>query len=836
MASKQGALSEEQVGQGLAIQEAISRFPARLEQVLAFTSALRAGLAAEVQTKVQSEQAKGASAEDSAKRKEDEMTKGMAALDQVDTAFREFANTGRYRKKLCLLGLPRVETATSTADPNRKSSTAASPSAQTLCAEGLAGVEGLHQAMALVDRELERVGSLTLATFDAYTHSQQLEPEILMLRFSVLSQVAETWHRLGRHRIARDLWRRTLTLDPLCLPALKNIAVSDTLAAGDHARVLQSWKAYCEVLYYHAIAGGSARLSARLRAEFHSLYASAFAYGYVQEDRESASRDDDRARKFLRLLNSPGSLREYVQHRCAELLNRRFEIRTPTLFLGASRTAKPEVREKQRNALVGFVQMVCANLPERVRTGYEKVCLAEIDRALEECRKPEGLTLASNPRYAEDEQKLIHWMASVYRIREQFFYGFMCLPDPATKGHDRIKWEEHVRQLDFLEILDGLTAIPLGSSDDFKEAAVSAFAKTYRTSQPHIMVRKLDGFVAGAGALLSAHVYHNPTDRLLDLLMADLKSRKTWWQWAQRNVTEELSKVFVALDQGGFIFSDELKKIFNKEERTQSDFERAAVLLTPLCKRCPALAGMAAHLAGILASLSRTPEAIRVLDEAIANGFYPPSVEECRRLRNKISGTAELAADMEKQDYPQAVKRIVKELDQTPQEFALVESLLGVYQKWCQEKPDQLALQVGTVDKQLTRILESAFPDEASRSGEAANDYVRLLRSKRDLVAVVARGKAGDFSDSAEREQATSRLEEIRSRDAGNITVIFMLAVAYFKAGVAKFKETIDDKGKADFVKADAFATHVIQAEVDSNIQKQASQIREQIARLQAAL
>lgn len=712
------------------------------------------------------------------------------------------------------------------------------PGGPDLSTDGLTGVEGLTKAVAKADRELDRVTSLSLASFDAYGPSRNSEPELVMLQLAVFNRAAETRHRLGRHHEARQFWRRCLSLDPLCLPILNNMAVSETLDAGDHARILQSWKSYCEVLYFHAIAAGAPRLSSRARSDFHALYATAFTQGFINQEEASVRQDSERGRKFVRLLNQPGCLREFLEHRCAELLNRRFEIRTPTLLLGVGRMAGREKREKMREELAVFTGEVCASLPERIRSGFEMVCLSELDRALEICRKPEGLTLAGNPGYAGDEQKLIDWTASVYRLKNQFFFGFVCMPDPDSGRKKRFAWEKHVVSLDFLDVLDILARVPLAAGADIREAAVSGIAKPYG-QVPGEMVGRLDGFLAEAAGIAAIYAHENPGERMLDLLAHDFLGKKAWWRRQLDILSKNQAKVYTVfkhIDNGGFLYPGEIKGILGKKDWTPADAERMVNFLRPLHSRYPALAGPALCLAGILVRMKRVDQAVEVLDHAVSSVMYPPGAEECRKMREKTTGVARLSASLETGDFDGALDEAMARLEQSPLDTSLVDSLLGIYRKWSREKPGELAARAAEVEQRLSRVIDQAFPVKASRTGTSAENLRQLLREKRELVATVALGPARDLSDAGERNRAVSRLEEVYKLDRGNLWVVFFLATGYYKTGVDIFRSGRGDRGHAVLARADRLAGQVLDGDIEENIKAQARRIREETARLLAAV
>ena len=158
------------------------------------------------------------------------------------------------------------------------------------------------------------------------------------LELSVLMQAAATFQRLGSSRRARMLWKKCLSIDRLCLPALKNIAICDTLVSADHGQTLLSWKSYCEVLYSHAIAADDPRVSAQAGRSSIGI-----SRRPSRTDLSGMTRTRRRtlragAERLIDLLNSPGMLREFVTHKQAEFLNRWFEIRTSVLLLGCDRS------------------------------------------------------------------------------------------------------------------------------------------------------------------------------------------------------------------------------------------------------------------------------------------------------------------------------------------------------------------------------------------------------------------------------------------------------------------------------------------------------------------
>ncbi len=492
-----------------------------------------------------------------------------------------------------------------------------------LSAEGLTGIDGLAKAVAIVDAELDRVLHENLATLDAYPATVRRLPGFQTLEKTMLTDAARTFYRMGRREIARGLWQQSLAIDRLDVQVLQNIAVCDTISARDHARTLQSWKAYAAVLYFQAIAAGNPRVAAGTRAAFHRKFASAFSGGAIREGKEPQDAKVDRSSNFLTLINTPGMLAELVEHKRAELLNKLLELRTPTLLFGVKRTGKQEARAEGKQKLQAFIDSVTADLPERVAAPFAKVCAAHLDATLAACADPKQLTEERNPHCKEEEAKLVRTIADFYELKWQLFVHFRA----KTEGEG---WQHAVKSLDFLAILERLDVVPLAQDPDILRAAVAGLAHGNKVT-PDKMLELLDSYLDEVVEMVVVVINHSKNTALFERLARHLVAHAAFWKRMMVRLGKRDLAVYI--DEGQLLYSQDVIDVFKGNKQSAADMEKAISALATSSNQYPAVTGPARLLARLFSRVDRRADAVPYLEQAIEHGVS-------RRRRRRMQAPA----------------------------------------------------------------------------------------------------------------------------------------------------------------------------------------------------
>ncbi|MBN1894606.1 hypothetical protein JW906_08925 [bacterium] len=748
--------------------------------------------------------------------------------------------------------------------------------AAEISANALSGLPGLEKAIRIVDGEIDRILRLNLSTFDRYAAEHRRAPELQMLEQSVLMQAAETMHRIGRMEQARHLWQKCLSIDRLFLPALKNIAVGGALSAKDHAQTLLSWKSYCEVLYFHAIAADHPRVSAKERAIFHRDYASAFANGFLLDDDEQNQAQEGRGRRFIDLLNSPGMLREFVAHKKAEFLNRWFEMQTPVMLLGGDRTlqkkkgagsdgrdraetkkamkhesgsadmgesGKPMRKSESRDAFVRYIDRVCSELPERISRGFRNVCMSRLETAAEFCSTPEGLTLENNPKYHEDENRLVKWIESLYKLKEQFYFGFFFLAEKKGKSErQRVEWEKDIQTVDSLIILERLNEIPAVFPEEFVGSAVKGIAHKYNKRAEEI-VRTLDTFIFEVCRIILISIVNDRDLKRFERIGTSLSTEKAFWQktvaeWG-KSKNEQIQDFGRFLDEPTVFYPESVLRTLNKQEPGKDEIHEAISLLEPWCSRYPGMTGPARHCAILFSKAGRSKEAIPHLERCIKQGFREEGVREAREMLSRLKVSTLMADSMEKKDFKSGRDILLKELQKSPQNIDLVHQLLSVYSQWIKTKPAEAPSLIPAMEKNIKEALQNIRGIGKGPAAEPAlspSEREQIIENKRQLTVAAAMADVGRPDTSDKCRTLIPRFKEILDLDRDNLQAVYYLASSLFRIAAEKYQNGTGDRGKQELAEAAPLFERVIRESKDSGMKDEAKKYADNIRDVMATL
>lgn len=688
------------------------------------------------------------------------------------------------------------------------------------------GLDGLGKVLAVIDSELEGVLRENLASFDNYRAATPRLVPFRTLERAVLMDAARAFYRMDRRAKARSLWQQSLSLDPLNLSVLQNIAVCDTILGQDHSRTLRSWKACSEVLYFHAIAGGDPRLAAAERADFHRKFASAFSCGAVREGKEPQDAQIDRTQNFDTLLNTPGKLAEFVEHKCAEFLNRRFEIGTATLLLGVKRTGKQDARDEGKKRIEAFLQGVSADLPERVAAPFAKIGSAHLDRALADCADPGNLTEARNPRYKEDEAKLIRLITDACELKTQMLRHLLADREGAGA------WEKEVKSLEFFSILERLDSLPLAQDVDIVRAAVSGIARA-NNKTPDNLLEMLDGCLDSAFGKLVQAISVDEDRELLERLAKTLMKQSVFWRRFLRRIKQRDVALFV--DGGHLLFPQEVKDVLTGSKRDPAAIDQAISALALCCSSFPALTGPAHTLGVLLSRVERHGEAVPYLEGAIRDGVVEEGVAKCKDLLSQVRAGAAMKEYLKRKDFAGARRAVLEEIKKEPENLGHVHMLIGIYKQWIDEKPHDSAVIVEGLLKDIPVLLETAEKAfTAPEPTEETQEAMRVIRSnQRILVVNAAVGAVGKLDSLEKFERLRPVFDKIVTADPENVGAVHLLAVCLYQTGGGQIREEGQrSEGKRNLQRARELAERVVahpdaQGGMKAELRKMMTQIDE---------
>ncbi|MBN2202409.1 bacterial transcriptional activator domain-containing protein [bacterium] len=768
---------------------------------------------------------------------------------ELESRFKDHLTAqGRFGRHLLKLSLPAAASAPGA------SAGASEPSKSGIDASSLSGLTGLRRALEITDGEMDRVVGLSMATFEEYSEEQRSLPELRLLELSVHMKAAGGFHRLGRLDRAREIWRNCLSIDRLCLPALKNIAVADTLVSSDHGRTLLSWKSYCEVLYFHAIAADNPRVSAADRSVFHRDFASAFANGFLWDGRDKTPDHKGRGRKLIDLLNSPGSLQEFVVHKQAEFLNRWFEIRTPVILLGCDRSlqksrppegngkdaddpgAKP-VKIGYSDTLLQFVDRILPELPERIGRGFRGACASKLQSAVAFCGKTEGLTLENNPYYHDDESRLIQWIEDVYRLKFQFFYGFFYLPaDDGSARRSTIDWGTELKSFESLAILDRLNDIPTQFQKEIVESAVKKVANEYHELLQG-KTELLDSFLSIICMRIWGSLINKPDPKRFESLRGSFSTQKRFWrkicsEW-EKGPDENGRNLARLLDDPRPYYPESVQSIFGEGSLPEDKILEAVSALRRWCIDFPEMTGPARLCAALYSRIGKAKEAVPLLEKCVERGFSAKGVKESREILAKLKGSALVAGALGKKEYKTARNLLLKELEKTSDVFNVIQELLGVYHQWIKGKPDEGHSLIPLIDGDITTALRSASKASGAESGDTREtrqeNEAGVIENKRQLMVAAALAPAGQLDTPEKCEGLIPCLEDILKRDPDNLHGVYYLGFCCFRSAAKKFQGGSGDRGKGDLQKAFSHFQRFIKEGPDGDMKEQAVKMRDNI-------
>lgn len=705
--------------------------------------------------------------------------KDAVALEKTVKEFQNISS-GKFKKKLRKLALPEAEEAPEPCSGQKQ---------HQISPKVLSGVQGIAETLDGVDTEIDGLISFYRNSFRTYSPKDRQHPAIRRLEIRTLSQAAELLFMLGKYRRAEKLWQDVLVLDGLSTATLNNTAVCRTLLGSDHSHVLLSWKYYLEVLYFLDVVSGDPRPLCIQRANFHKTYGSAFCCGFPLEEFEnqkSAEKDNEVA--FCLLLNSGGSIRELISHTLCEIMNLRLNFRSPTLILGVGRNDPTEHRENAMKAMNQFIELLAPELPERIRAGFIQCCRVFFEKALASCMKPEGLTLAKNKYYHQEEERLIQWIAKVYKIKTKLFLAARSL-----------RWIDKVKNLDFLENLDRLSRIPTRLNENYWSNAVTAAGLNSKYAE------EMDKLAVSMALHLLQFIFdsENPVanrqEQLFRMLLASLNRSPDFWERVKES-NQVHDDLFAAIDDGIRLYKENTLAALRNEN--EADIEAAVADLKDRCETYPGITGPARHLAILLNRCGRPEEAVSPLEKAIKQGFLKDGVEQCASILNHIRADLHI----KQQNFQAAASSVRAMISKDPGDQVAIQSLIRLYQTWLAAEPENGPELVAAIRRDFSVVLDGNKLDASTL------ETVRSHGSQ--LTAQAALGTI-DLKGGQAWSEVIDAMEGILKTEPSNKNALYFLMIASFQLGIQSANSGAIERAKKLIGNAESAAQQLLDQSID---------------------
>jgi hypothetical protein len=683
--------------------------------------------------------------------------------------------------------------------------------------------EGIDEVQRLVEGIERKIGQLvddTLGSFGHYSPSDKKNPALQELYIMTMGQAAELLYRVGKRQNARELWNRILTIDRLNLNALKNIAVHDSLHRDDIALTLFSWKAYCEMLYYHAIFWQDPYSHLEKRVEFHRSFSTSYAPAFSRYETGKMKDKDTKIQEldFIELINRPGQLREFITHKFAEYFNRKLDYTTPTLVLGVERNVHQETRKQARDGLMDFARSICATLPRRVSDGFLNTCTAFINKAFELSQTPDRLVVSKNKNYYQEEKKHIHWIQDIYRLKKYFYLTFYS---------SKFQIVKQVRYIDFIFILDELGNIPVSASKKYLESAVTSLNIM---GEPSEVISMLDSFIQTTAIHLLAFIVFNDdelqTERVFSLfkqVAVSLETQHLFWHKLKEVDPENFEKLFDVIDDASRFYPPEMLDTLQEE----GNLSQGIFLLKEWAQMFPALTGPARTLFILAIKTDKPEEGLPYLEKAAKKGFLAKGREECEKILNDFFGARPdilVEPYLAKGQFEKALDVMREKIEEKPDNSNFIGIVLKIYQQWLDKKSKPQKTIIAKLEKDVDYWKE-LVGDQLQGS-----QIKQIVSNAQYLVVSASIAHLGKLDITEKFKETNTIMERLLKKDPQNLHATFYLMIGKFQLAARQSKNGERPANRKDFEQVRNLANQIIKDSGNDDYIKQAQNIIDQLA------
>jgi hypothetical protein len=749
----------------------------------------------------------------------------LAEMNRVQEGLQNLAGTqGRFRRKLMRLpGAPEAPAPATkpaekaAADPAAPpAAPAAAASAEKSSADPLAQLAGL---LAETERRVAELFAAAGASFRPYSaRAVQMGP-LRELRRYVEAREAEAWYRLGRRARARRIWVRLLCEDRLNEALLKCVAVCDTIE-GDPARHLSSWRAYAEMLYFHAVAAGTPRVGALARADFHRHFGRAYGPAFLAEEKEGPGEFDENA--WLGFFNSPVRARLFVEHTLLEFFNARLDFTSPPLLLGIQ-SKEGARREEARKEMRSFLEGVAAGIPGKVRTPFGELAQETLEEADRACQSPARLTQRRDTQYDEERKRLLEWIGKVLDLKYRI---------TAAVHRDEGKWMEEAENVEAALHLARLNRIPIRSSPELLENA--ARARRFSGQVVDSIEKALEQLPeAVAGHLVTRVFLGNSEDDASDARRLELYRRMVR-DWPGEPA---LTKWLAVIDDPGCLkgfFPEAMNEAIRKG---RADAQMTASL-RELWKRYPASTGIARRLALLLANDKNFCEAFKLLEAARGAALSDDARRECDDIRRQLR-VLQVNADLEAGEFDRALPALLEILAEDDHQPGLprlvMQALQGMAMKTKRtEGCDAAAAAVRAWVGRARARLAAGHADAEKPATELTEDAVAAVENElpEAILGCYVAAAGGIQGEKTDWEALERQMTRLLAGDAKPAKAYFLRMMARWRLAVKASAERDAGRVRSMAREAGEDARKVLKLSTDAEEKSQAEQLLEQVKSL----
>lgn len=752
-------------------------------------------------------------------------------------------------------------------------------------------LDALETMLANVDEAIEDVFNSINANFNAYSPQIKRLSPIQKLFTMVRAREAEIFYRMGCHSKAKQLWNTILQDDRLNLAVLKNIAVCATQDS-DISHSFSGWRAYCEMLYLHAVIMGDPRYQAKERAEFHHNFACAFAPAIFTTTLDSQWQNNiykNPAAKnaLISFLESPARLRIYIEHTLLEIFNKKLDFNSPTLILGVKRTEKEKIRSKAKSRLEIFTDEICNLLPERAISPFSLICRQHLMKAFEACQKTEGLTLKSDPHYDKELAVQLHWIVDIMHLLYKFWLLFNPTEELIEAGEVQKELLKAATTFEFLEQLDDLTSLPILLSKFFYISAAqtlnikeSEVFKLTPESKESLEREGLNDDLLTKLISLSNQAY--PTEEefmnALDVTIGkDLATRykstilrniekpgkflDQFYYLKQRIIFSILGSIFHELDN---ISENSSRHNYRKlidhwvKHRIMEEYlewldnpyqfyhqEKVLPIIQELQTNNPIpRERSSATIEELRKWYQQYPEITGPARYLAILLFRQEKFEEAVSILNDALEKAfsskgreecqsllehfNLQIYIQKGNFKDALLGTKKAIEKEPENENLINQLTSIYDKWIEEKPEHAV-------ELIQQIADDFNWWQKLINKRRKNITENMLEHKRQLMVKAAIIKQQIYNKDSNLMQTNEALDKVLELDKDNLQAIYFKMMNCWQLGACLFQDRIKD-AKEHLIEADELADRILKDSVQAEYKEKANQIKQQMKQIQEKL
>lgn len=745
----------------------------------------------------------------------------LAEMNRIQEGLQNLAGTqGRFRRKL--MRLPgATEAPAPEAKPAEKAAGAAAPAAAPAAGEKTSAdpLAQLAELLAETERRVAELFAAAGASFRPYSARAGRMAPLGELRRFVEAREAEAWYRLGRRARARRIWVRLLREDRLNEGLLKCVAVCDTLE-GDPARHLASWRAYAEMLYFHALAAGTPRVAARDRADFHRHFGRAYGPAFLSEEKEGPGEFDGNA--WLGFFNSPARVRLFVEHTLLEFFNARLDFTSPPLLLGLQ-SREGARREDARKEMLAFFDRVAPGIPGKVRARFRELTEETLEEADRACQSPARLTQKRDTRYNEERTRLLEWIGKVLDLKYRV---------TAAVHHDEGKWMEEAESAEAAVHLARLNLLPLRTSPELLENA--ARARRFSAQVVDSIEKALEQLPEAVASHLVTRVFLGRSeDDASDARRMELYRRMVR-DWPGEPA---LARWLAVLDDPGCL-KDFFPEALNEAIRRGRADAQLAASLRALWRRYPASTGIARRLALLLACDKKFAEAFRLLEDARGAAICDEARRECDDIRRQLR-VMQVNADLEAGEFDRALPALLAILGEDDRQPGLprlvMQALQGLATKSRRaDGSDAAAAAVRAWVGRARARLAAGVAAEEKAAAELTEEAVAAVEAElpQAILACYVAAAGGIQGEKTDWEALEQQLTKLLAGE-------FKPARAYFLRMMARWRLAVKasaahDAGRVRSLAREAGedARKVLKLSADAEEKSQAEQLLEQVKSL----